>query len=186
MQHEKSFGYTLILGVCVLISLMLIGRMLLYQPLPVHTPYTGQISSQEQGKTMTYLSEQDVSKYLSEKLPEEVPLKDLQITLQKEGIVTAKGSLHKNVLLQFGVPQAVLLWMPEQIELSIRFTALSDGAALRLTPSELKIGDVTVPVGHIPPEWLSMLNETVNEMLRQAAESYSQIELLDGGIQLRA
>lgn len=186
MENEKSFGYTLILGVCVLISLLLIGRMLLYQPLPVHTPYAGQILSQEQGKTMTYLSEQDVSKYLSKKLPEEVPIKDLEITLQKEGIVTATGSLRKNVLLQFGVPKAVLLWMPEQIELSIRFTAQCDGTALRLSPSELKVGDVAVPAGHIPPEWLSMLNETVNDMLRQAADSYTQIKLLDGGIQLQA
>ncbi len=185
MDHEKNFGYTLILGVCVLISLVLIGRMLLYQPLPAHTPYKGQISSQEQKKDMIYLSEQDVVKYLSEKLPAEVPLQEIDIVLQKEGIITAKGMLRKQVLMQLGVPHAVLLWMPEKIALSIQFTALCDDAALRLTPSELKLGDVAVPVGHIPPEWLSILNETVNEMLHQAADSYTQIQLLDGGIQLR-
>lgn len=186
MENEKSFAYTLILGVCVLISLLLTGRMLLYQPLPAHTPYTGQISSHEQGKTITYLSEQDIAKYLSEKLPEEVPLKNLEITLQKEGIVTAKGMLRKNALLHLGVPNPVLLWMPDQIPLTIQFSALCDGAAIRLTPSDLKIGDVSVPTGHIPPEWLSMLNETINDMLRQAADAYTQIQLLDGGIQLRA
>lgn len=190
MEHEKSFVYTLILGTCMLISLMLVGKMLLYKPVPVHAPHMVRQEGghQEQGMSTKYLSDTDLSAMLAELLPQDFPLEALSISVQKNGTVHAQGTIVKAKLLEASdmeLLRALLKWLPDTFALNATFGTSISGNLLSLTLTDATAAGFQLPTDQMPEDWMNVLNTAVNQAI-QSQGSASEIRLLDGGIQLLA
>lgn len=183
MKEEKSLLYTLILGVCILLSLLLIGKMLLYRPAPVHVPHMAQTEPEEERNAM-YLSENNITALLTKQLPEGFPVQAPTITILKDGTITAAGQLEKEMLSEAGFPRAVLLMLPNEFPIEAVFVAQYENGNLTLTPTQIRASGFELPVDQVPKEWVTILNEAVNRALQTEYGEYSDLRFLNGGIQL--
>ena len=186
MKEEKSFLYTLVLGVCILASLVLVGKMLLYRPAPVHTPHMSQ-TEQEKGESgAMYLSEGDLTELLAGELPEGFPVDGIRVTVSRTGTVTAAGTLHKDRVEGVdGMLRAALRWLPDTVDVTAVFTAACDGGRLVLTPTDARAAGISLPVGELPQEWTAAIDDAVNAALTRQCGPFTSARLLDGGLQLQ-
>lgn len=198
VENEKSFGYTLLLGVCMIISLMLIGKMLLYRPAPVHTPI-GQPNAEgvQQGQTEgegsknMWLGEDEVAQMIEQYLPGDFPAKGISVAISHNGSVCAKGTLYKDKLAGYlesgSAMRSALIFLPAQFELQADFTAAcSTEGQLTLTPQRIAAGGIELPVSALSPALSGALNEAVNQALQEKYEGYRSVRLMDGALELHA
>lgn len=203
MDEEKKTVYTLILGACMIISLILIARMMLYHPVPIHTPPGTQSQQQpleikqlpapEQKPAIT-LTEKDIEGMIENQLPDNFPLSDIKVKI-KEDSIDAIGGLKKENLLQYlkangyeltAPLQAALMLVPDEFSLSCRFQVGTDHETglLLFTPEKVSAGSVEIPSAVLIPSVFASINQAVNDALCNSDIYFTQIILKEGAVEL--
>ena len=100
MEQDRSFGYTVILGVCVAASAMLLGRMALYEPAGLHRPHAAVEnaafgSAVPEAENEITLTGAELTTLLRAALPENPPGADIRLSPHADGTVEASVNLEK-------------------------------------------------------------------------------------------
>ena len=110
MDEERSFVYTLILGVCMLLCLLMIGRMLLGHPAdqietkePENPAPAPQTEEEEDLQMKMQLSEDDLCTMIVQALP--FSPDGITAKISKDGIVSLGASVQKQSLVTAGLQQ---------------------------------------------------------------------------------
>lgn len=199
MENEKNFGYTLLLGVCMLISLILIGKMLLYRPVPIYNPIASGQSTGTQSEAgqpgeenkKLQLQEDDVARMIEEHLPQDFPVKGISVNISKDGTILADGTVYKDKLTRYissdGMMRSALILMPSEFTLKSLFSAASgEDGTLTLTPQQISVDGFDFPVSVFSSALTNALNQAVNAALRESFPEYHKICLEDGMLELMA
>ena len=125
MQGEKSSVYTIILGVCMLLCLLMIGRMLLGHPEQVTEPEAGSPTLPEQEETGMELRESDLCELIEQALP--IPVREMTTKIGADQsisvvVLVSKQDLQESGLVPGGLRTA-LLFLPDEV------TTLTDQVA---------------------------------------------------------
>lgn len=136
MEDEKSFMHTLILGVCIIISAILIARMAFYKPVPYFEPHKvpKQTESQESSIQIQF-TEQELTAILQNTGLQDSPLRELAISIQEDCQISLSGVLQKDKLqdmladtASMNLLKTALALMPEECALSAQLSiAMEDG-----------------------------------------------------------
>ena len=102
-NNGKSYVYTLILGLCMIVSLALIARMMLYKPAKIHTPMIrepnpitlNEIADETRKTKEIKLTNDDVSALINEKMPTGFPLKNIQTEISAASTIKLSGPINK-------------------------------------------------------------------------------------------
>lgn len=193
---EKSFGYTLLLGVCMIISLLLIGKMLLYHPAPLHTPSvpqgvtTPEEKDAESGKETMRFSEEEVARMIEARLPADFPAKGIAVSISQDGTVSAQGTVLKDKLTGYvegGMLRSALTLLPAEFALEAGFTAESGprDTPLVLSMQSLAAGGFSLPVSALSSALTDGLNRAVNEAILESCPGCVSVRLEDGALALQ-
>lgn len=190
MKEERSFVYTLILGVCMLLSLLLIGKMLLGHPTSNETEQKTPEPAPQEGKEDTQmgveLTENDLSTLIVQALP--FAPEGVAAKISKDGTVAVSASVRKQALVDSGLVEGgmrtALLFLPDECKLYGAWqTAVRDGA-LTLTCTHAEIAGFA-----IPEEATAALSDTIaaalNRQLTEWGIALAEIECKDGSIAFR-
>lgn len=166
-QEGKSFAYTLILGVCMLLCLLMIGHMLLGRS--NHNEHISQQfpPEQEENAMNIRLTEQDIRALLLQTLPIEPD--DLTVKIGEDGTVSASAMIHKQTLqkeeLVSGGLRTALLFLPEQCKLygCWKFTVLDGKVESNCTQAE-------IAGFSLPKEVRSLLSVRLGDAVNQCLE----------------
>lgn len=196
---EKSFGYTLLLGVCMIISLLLIGKMLLYHPAPLHTPGVPQgvttpeetEKEAESGKETMRFSEEEVARMIEARLPADFPAKGIAVSISQDGTVSAQGTVVKDKLTGYvegGMLRSALTLLPAEFALEAGFTAESgqQDTPLVLSMQSLAAGGFSLSVSALSSALTDGLNRAVNEAIRESCPGCVSVRLEDGALALQS
>lgn len=194
MEHERSFVYTLILGACMLISLLLVGKMLLYEPAPIHVPHMSQpqaeqkIQPQDTEDTNMIITAQDAAGMILEKLPQTLAPEQLTVGMGADGSLSIAGTVQKSAIesqLSNQMAQSILMFLPDRfdLKLSSMIQCAADGI-VTLTPVTLSAGPLELPGSAIPQDLLSVFNTAVNDALHSTLGEFSAINMQDGAMEL--
>ncbi|WP_125114607.1 hypothetical protein [Agathobaculum sp. Marseille-P7918] len=162
MQEEKSFVYTMILGICMLLCLMMIGRMLLGHPEQSALPETENPTTPEQEETGMELRESDLCSLIEQALP--VPVQEVTAKIGADQtisvvVLVSKQSLQDSGLVPGGLRTA-LLYLPDTCRLYGAWTASVTEGKLVLQCQSAEIGSITVPA-----EMVSTLTDQLSASL---------------------
>lgn len=148
MEEEKSWVYTLILGVCMLLSLALIGRMLVGHPHGADQPddNAAQDDLPQTSDAIEWTAD-DLSEMAAQALP--FTAADLTVQISRAGTVTLELTVSKTALSQSGLLEGrmrtALLFLPESCALHGQWRpALADGRIV-LTECEITTAGLTLP-----------------------------------------
>ncbi len=191
MEQERSFGYTLILGICAAMSAALLGRMALYEPVGLHRPHAavenavaGQAALPADENEIA-LSGAELTTLLRAALPENTPVGDIRLRPHANGTVEASGNLEKEKLQSSlnGVSRTLLLLMPERCTLQavLRAGCDRDTGALRLTVESLEAGGFGLPSG-LSELLSSQLSSAANQALSARGIHFSSVRISEDQI----
>lgn len=165
-QEGKSVAYTLILGICMLLCLLMIGHMLLGQP--NRSGHLSQQSPPEQEDDIMSirLTEQDICTLLRKMFPVEPD--DVTVKIGADGTISASAMIYKQALQNFASSglRTVLLFLPERCKLygCWEFAVLDGKVESSCTQAEVAGFALPQEVKNL----LSVqLSDTVNKCLEQ-------------------
>ncbi len=153
MEEERSLVYTLILGVCMLLSLLLIGRMLLGQP--EEAPVTDgngagemQIDQARREEAREFkLTENDLSTLIVNALSFKPDRIDTQIS--RDGTVSVSATVNRDTVLQSGIVsgglRTALMFLPEKCGLQGEWRAGFAEGAVRLECIRMEVAGISLP-----------------------------------------
>lgn len=162
MQEEKSFVYTMILGICMLLCLMMIGRMLLGHPEQSALPEMEKPTTPEQEETGMELRESDLCLLIEQALP--IPVQEVTAKIGADQtisivVLVSKQSLQNSGLVPGGLRTA-LLFLPDTCRLYGAWTASVSDGKIALQCQSAEIGIIAVPT-----EMVSTLTDQLSESL---------------------
>ena len=143
MQEQKSVVYTIILGVCMLLCLLLLGKMLLGRSeIPVEP------AAPEEGSTMEFhITEDDIASALTGVLPSAI--EETAVQISKTGTISVTAAISRQALSDSGLApgqlRTALLFLPEQCRLYGAWRAAVADGALRLDCCSLSLEGYTLP-----------------------------------------
>ena len=171
MQEEKSFVYTLILGICMLLCLLMIGRMLLGHPEQNMQPGQSGPSGNEQEDTQMglQLSEADLCGMITQALP--FTPDHLAVQISEDEIISVDANVRRQDLLDSGlIPgnlRTALLFLPESCKISGAWTVTLQNNVLSLQCAQAEIAGFS-----LPDEVVNVLSEEIgNAINRKLAEN---------------
>jgi|GEM_PF-1739260 len=195
MKEERSFKYTLILGICMLLSLLLIGKMLLSSPPNVQNPpHNNGITEnhptptpQPEGDTQPMeiqLTENDMYTLITQASP--IPLQDVKVTIGQSGSVSFCASVERQTLLDSnldGSLRTAILFLPETCGLRGEWTAYIQDNALELDCQSAEIGGFTLP-DSVSKALTEEITKVCNEAITRQNIQPSGIQFEDGFIRI--
>lgn len=188
MEEGKSMAYTIVLGVCMLLCLLMIGRMLLGRPAPQSEPAPSapEITGQGDGEGMT-IDEQTMRSLLAQTLS--LPEEQLTVRIGADATVSAAMQVERKRLQDSGlVPgslRTALLFLPEQCKLYGAWqVGLADGA-VTLSCLQAQLGDLTLPDSVTDP-LTGQLCDAVNAYLAAQGCVPRALEWADGTVTVLA
>ena len=188
MQEERSPVYTIILGVCMLLCLLMIGRMLLGHPEQGASPEAGGLTLPEQEETGMELRETDLCELIEQVA---LPIQVREITAQIGAdetisvvILVRKQDLQESGLVPGGLRTA-LLFLPDECRMYGVWTASVAEGKIGLQCENAEIGGISVPA-----ELITALTDqvvaSINEYLAKAGLEPEKLEWADGSLRLTA
>ena len=94
MQEEKSAVYTVILGVCLLLCLLMLGNMLMGRADTGAAP-----AAPEEGDAMEFhITEDDIASVLTEALP--FPVEDTAVKISRDGTIAVTAAVTRQALTE--------------------------------------------------------------------------------------
>lgn len=197
MNEEKKTIYTLILGVCMITCLILIGKMMLYSPAPLHSPHVKlqeYTPEKKKGENVVLTGEQ-ISEMITNQLPEGFPLEALNITIHDDSTIEAQGQLNKSELMKYlsdhgqeltAPLQSAMLLVPDKFTMDAVFNVGTDkeSSLLLLTPIKVTAGGVELPDSLLIPTVFESLNKAINNALCESGIYFTKINLSNGKVEL--
>lgn len=197
MNEEKKTIYTVILGICMFICIILIGRMMLYTPAPLHSPYNKQkieTPKNKIDKESIILTEDKISEMINEQLPKDMPLKLNELDI-KEDTIQFDAELEKKKLMKYlsdngqeltAPIRSALLLVPDKFKMEAVFNVEIDkeSGLLLLTPQKVKAGGVELPDSILIPTFFESINKAVNNALCESGLYFTDIKITEGAIEL--
>lgn len=190
MEQERSFGYTVVLGVCAAASAVMIGRMAFYEPVGVHRPHAavenaiaGGMLPAGEGEGEVTLTGAELTTLLRAALPENTPIGDIRLSPRANGTLEASGSLEKARLELTGAPRTLLLLMPERISLGavLRAGCERSSGALQLTVESIEAGGYGLPDG-LSGLLSEQLTTAANQALSARGIRFSSVRIAEDRI----
>lgn len=186
MKEERSLVYTIILGVCMLLCLLLIGRMLLHHP--EKSPEPSPEGSAEQGDEQMelQLSENDVSGLVLQALP--FAPNELTVKIGKDGRVEAGASVSKQALESSGYitggMRTALLFLPDTCKLYGSWRVSAEEGALRLATERVEVAGFALPAEAVSA-LEELLSGEVNRQLQEWGVKFATLTCQDGALLLQ-
>ena len=149
MQEEKSAVYTVILGVCLLLCLLMLGNMLMGRADTSIAP-----AAPEEGDAMEFhITEDDIASVLTEALP--FPVEDTAVKISRDGTIAVMAAVTRQALTESnlvpGKLRTALLFLPERCKLYGAWSAAVSNSALPAGPSGWKASPCpSRPLRHSP------------------------------------
>lgn len=167
MQGEKSFAYTMILGVCMLISLLLIARMLL-TPKPISEAPQMQQEKSEDAEVKIEINNTLLAEMLSDAIP--ISIENLTLEITNSGEVKVQGTVSKEVIREYiedGALRTMLLFLPESCDMEI-------SCKVALVEGVLELGDAKASVAGIsvPDKFMELTQQQINEVVNAKIQEY--------------
>ena len=143
MQEGKSAVYTVILGVCLLLCLLMLGNMLMGRADTSIAP-----AAPEEGDAMEFhITEDDISSVLTEALP--FPVEDTAVKISHDGTIAVTAAVTRQALTESnlvpGKLRTALLFLPERCKLYGAWSAAVPNGKLSLTCRTIKLEGFTLP-----------------------------------------
>ena len=137
MQEEKSAVYTVILGVCLLLCLLMLGNMLM-----------GRADTSIEGDAMEFhITEDDIASVLTEALP--FPVEDTAVKISRDGTIAVTAAVTRQALTESnlvpGKLRTALLFLPERCKLYGAWSAAVSNGKLSLACRTIKLEGFTLP-----------------------------------------
>lgn len=166
MQENKSFVYTMILGVCMLISLLLIAHMLLSGSPAAQQP---QLPEQEEGADgMIEISGTQLADMIADSIP--ISVQSLALEIDSDGSVMVQGTVKREEIREYmedGALRTMLMFLPESCELELSCNVeLADGT-LALHDASANVAGVAVP-----ERLMEMMVQQVNASVNASMQEY--------------
>ena len=143
MQEQKSVVYTIILGICMLLCLLLMGKMLLSRSEVSAAP-----SAPEEDTAMElHITEDEIASMIEQALP--FPIEGTAVKISREGTVAVTTAVRRQTLSDSGlVPgklRTALLFLPERCKLYGEWNAAVEDGALRLSCRTIRLEGFALP-----------------------------------------
>lgn len=187
MQEEKSFVYTIILGVCMLLCLLMIGRMLLGHPEQGALTEPEDQTTPQQEETGMDLHDSDLCVLIEQALP--IPVQEITAKIGADGTVSvvvlvSKQDLQESGLLPGGLRTA-LLFLPDACRLYGAWTASVAEGKIVLQCESAEVGGVAVPA-ELVTTLTDQVSAAINDYLAKEGMTPAKIEWMDGSLKLTA
>lgn len=143
MQEEKSAVYTVILGVCLLLCLLMLGNMLMGRADTGTAP-----AAPEEGDAMEFhITEDDIASVMTEALP--FPVEDTAVKISRDGTIAVTAAVTRQALTESnlvpGKLRTALLFLPERCKLYGAWSAAVSNGKLSLACRTIKLEGFTLP-----------------------------------------
>ncbi len=177
MKEEKSFAYTMILGVCLLLSLVMIGRMLLGRPA------SGKLPEQPEGEEDMEI--QITETMIAERIRQALPFSpdELTATISETGTVSVHAEIQKEKLQELGLAsgnlRTALLFLPEHCDITAAWQPTVQNGAFQLDCTEAKLAGFSVPE-QAAAELTNLLADAISNMLAEQQLTLKDIRCEDG------
>lgn len=187
MQEEKSFVYTLILGICMLLCLLMIGRMMLGHPEAESQPASPEENTEEQeGQNVGFqLSEEGLREMIVQALlfaPD-----DLSAEIHADQTISVSANVQRQALADSGlVPgnlRTALLFLPDSCEVSACWTASLQDGAISLQCRKAEIAGIALPE-EIAAALSDQIAEAINRQLAAQKIAPAELRWEDGMISI--
>lgn len=143
MQEEKSAVYTVILGVCLFLCLLMLGNMLMGRADTSTAP-----AAPEEGDAMEFhITEDDIASVMTEALP--FPVEDTAVKISRDGTIAVTAAVTRQALTESnlvpGKLRTALLFLPERCKLYGAWSAAVSNGKLSLACRTIKLEGFTLP-----------------------------------------
>ena len=185
MQEEKSWVYTLILGICMLLCLLLIGRMLLGGPahLSGSNDTQHEDSGQEETQMGIQIGEQELCTLISQALP--FQLEEMTLHIRADQTISIRAAVHRQELENSGlIPgslRTALLFLPDSCKVYGAWSVTLQDSTVELQCSEAKIADIALP-DEITGPLSEHLGAAINRVLEQQKLVPEALQWEDGSL----
>lgn len=184
-HEERSAVYTLILGVCMLLSLLLIGKMLLGHPASTKPGAPPQADGEGNGMEIQ-LNEDELCALVVQALPFEP--EEINARIGDDGMVSISALVNKQTLADSGVitggMRTALLFLPEECEICGKWQLRAENNTIELDCRGIEAAGVT-----LPDELANSLSEKIADVLTQQLQTWqidwTEIVCKDGVITVK-
>lgn len=188
MKEEHSFIYTLVLGICMLISLLLIGRMLLGHPTPqskADETHLDPIESSDREAQQIHLSENDLCTLIVQALP--FSPDGITIKIGQDATVSLSASIRKQNLLDANIVpgnmRTALLFLPDVCKIYAVWDVSINKDLLDLHCATVEVGGYTLPSA-VSSKITEQIAEHLNQQLTDWEIHPSDIQFNNGSLMI--
>lgn len=206
-SKAKERAYLLVSVFCIAICLLLIFCMMTRSPvlvggtagghLPPQQRELSEVGSPTSEQKRMMVTEEYFSKMLSQYLPSGFPAKEIDVQISESGSILLSAQVERKNIEQYlennqvslNVKQRLLMsMMPKAFELSASFacTTSDDGGTLLIVPETISLNESEVEVGELPAVLLDEISAAANSLLLGTGYYFTQIQFIDGAIELSA
>ena len=197
MEEKKSFVYTIILGFCLILCLILIGKMMLTKSVPEHTPFSMyglQYSMENEGSGI--YTEEILNQWIQKQLPEDFPLTDFALHIRLPNRLVLEGEIEQAQLKKYmqnnGIKantglNAALLAAPDRFSFAANISVDLD-AESRLpifTVESVRLGKIQVSNSAFTQVLMEPVQQAIYRMICEKAIEYENILWKDGSFELK-
>ena len=197
MEEKKSFVYTIILGICLILCLILIGKMMLAKSVPEHMPFSANNleSSIDDGGAGVY-TEDRLNQWIQKQLPEDFPLTDFALHIRLPNRLILEGEIEQAQLKKYmqknGMTtntslNAALLAAPDRFSFAANISVDLD-AESRLpifTVESVRLGKIQVSNSAFTQVLMEPVQQAIYRMICEKAIEYENILWKDGLFELK-
>lgn len=203
----KDRAYLLVSVFCLAICLLLIFCMVARSPvlfgnsagghLPPRQRELSEVENTESEPKHMMITEEYFSKMLSQYLPAGFPAKKIAAEISESGSILLSAQVERKNIEQYlennqislNLKQRLLVsMMPKTFALSVGFacTTSEDGGTLLIVPEKIALNESEIEVGELPAALLDEISAAANSLLLGTGYYFTQIQFVDGAIELSA
>lgn len=170
---------TVCMFVCLLLCILLIGRVVLHSDIPLHTPRTSvqrvyQRNAPIASRQIT-LDSGALTTLITRQLPVDFPLTNLSIQLTEQGSACCTADIDPSAL---ELPRAASLLLPSTCRLTAVVSIGYQQGSIVLHPQTLEIGGLTLPHSLLEPV-CDTLAQAATDGLRAQGISLQSLSIAD-------
>lgn len=183
---KKDRIYSAIIALCLVLSLLLLYKMATYKQIKIYKP---NVETKMEGN-MKSLTNNDIEQILLAALPSDLPLKDLNVNILKEGAVRLTGHTKKSEVKEYlkrigkltYITNSFLSFLPDDLRLETILSIRGYNNEIVLNPISLSIASTNVSPELLGNEFIKSINTYVNEAIIPLNLDLSKLTFEDGTI----
>lgn len=183
---KKDKIYSLIIAICLILSLLLLYKMATYKEIKIYKP---NIETKLEGN-MQSLTNNDITQILLAALPSDLPLKDLKVNILKESAVRLNAHTTKVEVKEYlkgigklsYVTNSFLSFLPNDLSLETVLSLKTFNNMIVLNPISLSIASTNVSPELLGDDFIKSINTYVNEAIIPLNLNLSKLTFEDGTI----